>query len=463
MSMEVRVSDVNAHPPTGVIMGNSNDYDELDKFFRSEQGGCRLRGVSSEPDREEYRSESVTIKRISIRRFPADERSYVYQPIGFFQMDDFSISRRLIPPIPTTRTAVFHLTGPSDVWPIVHSRSTSYLGKTDTRVVDPALRIARLYDVKVRVRPHFFQPTAQHVEQLADPHQSLLQAMQRDCDLLVEAGRLSLEISDREPDRSEDEFISRATEIAERLCLAASFIAEARIDWYARQLWSSDKLETVNRRAEEQRSNITHWNESIIDFRELRKFFSISFGRSPSRAAEENAERLPIVFYVNAVQMNYVDERFITLFRVLEMLVGEASRTISKNNLPTSQQQDELRRGVTELLKTAKIRQPYRSIASEKLNSLFVPTFRRRLTAYLKRNRINYSDVGGDAGLSSMVALRNQLIHGAREPNIRRIIRESGRVETIVQRALLRRFGWKKESNTPSPTNRSRMAITDKD
>jgi hypothetical protein len=108
MSMEVRVSDVNAHPPTGVILGNIEDYRRLEAFFIARRGECSVRSISVADHREEFQSDGVMLRRIGAPHWPADEASYIYQPIGFFELDDLTISRKFVPPLETRRRVVFH-------------------------------------------------------------------------------------------------------------------------------------------------------------------------------------------------------------------------------------------------------------------------------------------------------------------------------------------------------------------
>jgi uncharacterized protein YutE (UPF0331/DUF86 family) len=93
-------------------------------------------------------------------------------------------------------------------------------------------------------------------------------------------------------------------------------------------------------------------------------------------------------------------------------------------------------------------------MVKEKISELSRPTFYRRLLHRLRKLKVELKDIGGEAGLRQMIAVRNGLIHTTHEPPIEKIDLEASRVETVVERLLLRILGWTEKSHTPTPTNR---------
>jgi hypothetical protein len=67
---------------------------------------------------------------------------------------------------------------------------------------------------------------------------------------------------------------------------------------------------------------------------------------------------------------------------------------------------------------------------------------------------VEFADIGGEAGLGKMNRVRNLLTHDHGEVPIRDIAFETSRLETLVERMLLKMLGWQGRDKTPTLANR---------
>ena len=86
LSIEIRYSPLNAHPPTGIIRGTAADWPGLESFFHGRRSSlCESESVSSAEEREKICSKQVLLRKISMRTYPDDETETIQQILGHFE------------------------------------------------------------------------------------------------------------------------------------------------------------------------------------------------------------------------------------------------------------------------------------------------------------------------------------------------------------------------------------------
>jgi hypothetical protein len=133
LSVEIRYSLLNAHPPIGIIRGAAADWPGLESFFQERNSSlCELESVSATDGRESIHSKQILLREISIRSYPADESETIQQVLGHFEPHDFTIDLDYGQRGKHDRRMTFLLTGPTPIWMSHAIRRFSYTGNTKT-------------------------------------------------------------------------------------------------------------------------------------------------------------------------------------------------------------------------------------------------------------------------------------------------------------------------------------------
>jgi hypothetical protein len=456
LSVEIRYSLLNAHPPIGIIRGTAADWPGLESFFRDRRPSpCELDSVSAATGREKICSRQVLLREISCRH-PDDESETIQQILGHFEPWDVTIEQDYGQRGKGNRRMTFFLTGPTLIWMSHAIRRFSYTGTTKTTFPRARLWDSRVKDVRVTVQPHFFYPGRFETERLFEPREG--RRNQHDSlRLSVEAEAFALEVTDRRLNRTDEAFEATALAIAEVLFLLASFLSKANVTWYARTLWSDGRLSEHYRDAREVPTCRLWWQDVVLYPENVRRFISKAFIAYHERANDGVNLRLPILLYVAAQSAPTIEEGFILLFRCLEKVVDMLDQMHPRELLSKSELRNIaklLRAGLREMGKDDETV----TAIDEKRKELARPTFRSRLSRHLRRLRLDLADIGGADSLGETIRMRDSLIHAADEPAIGQIVQEQKRLETVVERVLLTLLNWRGPTNTPTLRNRSMPA-----
>src|ERR1043165_792826 len=154
LSIEMSYSQINEHPPTGIIRGRSAEYEALYRFFRTKPSTvCTLR--SSSPERA-ITCHGAMIPHISEKMFAKDEQAAIHQVLGRFTIRHLEMRHHLTPSTdPVKRHMTFYLTGPSTLWMTTTLRELAWSGNTTTEAQDDLLTLDSAAPDTVSVRPHF--------------------------------------------------------------------------------------------------------------------------------------------------------------------------------------------------------------------------------------------------------------------------------------------------------------------
>ena len=460
LSIQIRYSPINAHNPTGIILGASDDHDDLEHFFMAKsQPLCRLESISSAEVRPKICSKEILLKAVARTHWSPAEDSTIQQIIGRFEIFDLSIEHSFSPGSTESRQITFFMTGHHESWMSHTFRELSYSGNIKTTAPRARMPIGALRDVRLLARPHFFYTDRYEVERIMDPHDKAEITSAPFPRMQAEAQIFGLTVIDREPDRDDEVFEARAHAVAETLCLIVSFLAKAHVDWFGTSLFTGERLvdnfRPIDSPSPERRAG---WMESVLDPADIRSFLSKAFSAYTKHAMAGVDLRLPIILYVAAQTAPTIDESFILLFRGLEKLIAVIEDRQAGRPLLQTDELEALREAIRSELKTLRKPKRVRGAVYKNVGGLARHSFKHRLLRQLHLRRVGVEDIGGDQGLSSMIVVRNKLIHSGEHIDIEDIIREYGRFETVVERMLLRLLGWRGRTNTPTSTNRGILA-----
>jgi len=437
LSIEITYSQINAHPPTGIIRGTSAEYEALYRFFRTKPSPvCTLR--SNSPERA-ITCHGVMIPQIREKMFAKDEQAAIHQVLGRFTIDRLEMRHHLKPSTdPSKRHMTFYLTGPSKLWMTNALRTLAWSGNTTTDAHDGLLTLDTASPDTVSTRPHFIYAES-----------PLSGASQKH---IVEAEIYALSVvSVPLTDEEEASFSERATVLADSLCLLMGFISKARITWFASMLSGGGTFVNVYRDENNVDIEAPHWEDIVLYADDIRPFLN---GALAAYRTGDIEVRLPILHYISAQSKQFEDDRFIVLFFALEKMLSALDERNSEPLLLTKGQLSKLWETVRAVLAKMQKTDDQIGLIENKRAELQRPPLKHRVTRHLTALGIDIADIGGDAGLDRMYRVRNHLtrVHG--EPPIGDIMVETRRLETIVERMLLKLLKWEGRTNTPTYTNR---------
>ena len=436
LSIEITYSQINAHPPTGIIRGTSAEYRALERFFLAKRSPlCTLR--STAPERA-ITCHEVMVRQISEKMFAKVEQTTIHQVLGRFVIGRLEMRHHLKPSAgPVKRHMTFYLTGPSKPWLTTALRTLSWSGNTTTEVHNDILTLDSAAPDTVTVRPHFVYAES-----------PLSGASQKHT---VEAELYAVSV-DSVPlaDDEGTKFSERATALVESLCLLMGFLSKARITWFASILSGGGTFVDVVRDEKTVGIEAPHWDEMVIYADDIRPFLNIAL------TAYRNSDielRLPILHYISAQSSRFVEDRFTVLFFALEKMLS-ALDGLEPEELLTKKQLSDLWKVVRPELEGMQKTPEQMKLIQDKRTELQRPPLKHRIDRHLAALGVDISDIGGDAGLGRMYRVRNHLTHVHGEVPIEEIMVETRRLETIVERMLLKLLKWDGKTHTPTSVNR---------
>lgn len=431
---------INGHPPIGIVLGTSAEALALQRFVMGSHI-CELSSISEE--REKIICAGVRFLRTLHRSLPADERHIVKQVIGRFAMERFEARATWKNPgedIP--RKIMFLLNGPSKLWMTSADRDLSHTGEITMDVQDEDIFLDEVMDL-IEVRPHHMYAAYPTTDDI-DPEQ------------IIDAALYSLIIEENgETERDEAAFCNDSRKIAETLCLIMSFLSKSYISWSSYAFSSAGvQVNTFRELRGVPRTDIRQ-EDMILSFEDTRPFLKGAYTAYLAREAEDFDILMPLLHYIFSHSARFVDERFSTLFYGLEKIISSLDRRSKAkallNKTELSKVSACLKEKLVELGKSLEL-----EAIMEKIAELKRPTLKRRLRHYLSELGITYDDIGGDEGIDSMVNVRNRITHQHGQVAIEDIVREAGRLETIVERLLLALLGWTGKSRLSYANRRLR-------
>lgn len=448
LSIEVQYSPINAHPPRGTIHGTSTEYKSLEHFFmRRTETVCLLESISSSAGRERITCKGVLIREISERRYADDETGLIQQTIGRFVVDELHIEHEIPDSTQPKQEAIFSLDGPTLLWMSDDLRSLSYTGNVTTKVRGGDLVLNSLPGLRIQARPHF------HYISQGDGQSDELTKDSRGRRSLAETEIFVLTISQSDISQEIPNFQEVASRVNERLCLLVSFLSKRHVRCFSRTFVSTTRLTEIYSSISPGRRDAPQWEDVILAPAEIQSFIQNAFERYDEQSRNGIDIRLPILAYIHAQNAQFVDYEFLSLFRSLEMLVDALDSSKQAKPLVSKEDLLQLKKVLrTELKRMNKTKNDRKAIY-EKLPELQRPNFLTRVTSHLEHALVDLEDIGGFRGIEKTIQIRNLLIHSAQEPCMDEIANEISRLETIVERLILRLLGWAGRTHTPTLNN----------
>ena len=441
LSVEIVHSPVNSHVPKGIIRGTGKDYEIIKQFFRNSRAPtCVLR--SSSEKRDSIVCKDVLLHRIRNRLFPHDERGTVHQVIGHFSFEELEIRRVFGSRSDGFRKrAQFIIDGPAMLWMTHSGRLLADTGEIENRVWDSSISLEGMTEA-IEARPHYVYAQPSRTGIIRE---------------VAQAELFSLIINAPEGDpRGTEEFMIHASEIADTLCLLVGFLSKSPIRWFSSTCADGDVIIERHRAVKTNFDEPPKWDEVVLSSENIRKFITTAF----SAYRKAPTTRLPILYYIWSQSARFAEERFTVLFFAFEKILSFLDKLQPEPELLSEAELSALWKVVRPAL-TAIGKSPEQAeLIQDKRSELRRPSLWHRVQCQMRILSISLDDVGGDEGLRKMIKVRNRLTHDGDEVPIDQVVFETKRLETIVERMLLRLLGWSSDQQTPTGANRAIVSLS---
>jgi hypothetical protein len=163
--------------------------------------------------------------------------------------------------------------------------------------------------------------------------------------------------------------------------------------------------------------------------------------------------RIPVLHYIWSQSSRFAEDRFTLLFFALEKLLSSFDATNPEPELLSDTELSRLWKVIrTVLLEIGKSADQI-DLILQKRRELQRPPLKYRLRRHLHELGVILDDMDGEEGLGSMIRVRNLLTHEKGEVPVEEIVFETRRLETIVERMLLKLLSWSGKDHTPTHDN----------
>lgn len=431
----------------GYVLGGQSEGHKLSELMNRPDLYCTLVSASNENAGETIESHKARIKSATIAKGGLHYTPGMTDIVGELEFDDITVTRDPPRNKGDKRRVVFALVGPITFWPDYN--------------ID--LDIGYLFDGRVKVRPRFFHSTIQHEGR----------------ELKVEDVAYTLCFETAQPGDTlpDDKLLETAIRLADDITLLASFASRRWIRWFKYELFGQKHV-SYTRPVYDCSSENLHWEDMLVTPGESKEFLRTAIEALDHLRKDNMSLFLPIVTTLAGHRSEYVEQEFTLYFLALEQIKDIYARKHDLNKTIKSEAQwDKLKNRVKEVisdfvkdLDTKKLidiakapdekelRDNARKLMEDKLGELQRPPLRSLIERICGNYSVSWEDLCPPDREATFFNTRNRLFHGSEEIDIKKLVYETDRVQSLVERLILRMLGWDDLSQAPHETLRYRLS-----
>ena len=415
----------------GKVLGTRETYTKLTRVLSLIEPFLKLTAEKGKHITTRISSEKVSLKKIYAHSRDKD-MTYTVADLNF---KDITITERYKGNDGSKRCLVFFLTGPRSLWHVCASRVPSFTGEIENEVHNSKIELDEHFPFEIEVTPWYFY------DKTPAPYNYQLTT-----NVLV----LNLQTKTSVKQLSNQNFVSLGRLLAEDLTLLVSFLSKHWVKWYRYELQTTNTIETYIRSIRECPTEEPRNDDTPVEENKSREFLKIGFSNLRKLRADRLDLSMPIVYYVSANEKKYLEEQFTTFFLSLERIKDLfALKEKLQKNL-SGRDFKELKTLVSDIIeKNIKPREVSEKILN-KIPELNRPSTRFVLDLLLSKYNIDWIDIYPPASAFTLIKTRNELFHSSRKLNIDLLTKEVYRLQSIIERLLLRMLGWEDISRTPT-------------
>lgn len=413
------------------IVGNRTDSDRISALMRQGAPYSEIRSKAYEGCYEIIRSSRARIKQAQNRHWPNEYGDRMVGKICDIELQELKIDISVDNKDRDERGICFYLAGPRSFWPLHWSQARSYTGAVDIEIDPLQIDIPNPIQAKIELSPNFLYSPIR----LEDGKE----AEATDYVLIIEIKTdLSIE------DLSDSDFINSAIQIADDLTLLASFASRKHIKWFQYDYYSPKRIRHFVRYISESFVDDVYFGDLLIMPGEAKEFIQSSIINLQNLREKKIDLFLPIINVLNGHESQYLEQQFILYFMSLEKLkdMYAIDRDIN-SNFSNNSEKNKILHSVRKLIRDQLPDAKSQPIV-DKVNELNRPSIWSLVDSLLSDQSVEWKDLyPNDVAKPSFFNTRNALVHSANEIDGKLLFYETYRVQTIVERLLLKLLGWK--------------------
>ena len=414
------------------ILGDTTDFRISDLMRRGGAPYAEIRSKAYEGCYEIIRSSRAIIKQAYNKGWPNEYGDHMVGKICDIELQELKIDISVDNKDRDERGICFYLAGPRSFWSLHWSRALSYTGAANIKIDPLQIDIPNPIQAKIELSPSFlYSPIRLEDGKEAEATDYVL-TIQIKTDLSIE-------------DLSDSDFINRAIQIADDLTLLASFASRKHIKWFRYDCYSSKRLRHFVRYISESFVDDVYDGDLLIKPGEAKDFIQSSIINLQNLREKIFDLFLPIINVLNGHGSPYPEQQFILYFMSLEKLKDMyAIEHDSASNFSNKSEKNKILRSIRKLIRDRLPDVESNKPIIDKVNELDRPSIWSLVDSLLNEQSVEWKDLyPTDAVRPSFFNTRNALVHSANEIDGELLFYETYRVQTIVERLLLKLLGWK--------------------
>jgi hypothetical protein len=417
---------------TGSILGTRETFSKIKKVFDLPGPTLQMHSQEREPWNKIITSDIVICERIS--NHPDYPLEMLFK-IADLRLDNLTIKETFSLDDLKERHLDFFLCGPSNLWNVIEIGGKSFNGEEKIEVKNSKIELSEAFPFDIEVKPSYFY------DETAPP-----ESFQIKTSVFVLHFKTLLPATEL----SNEEFIKRAIFVTEELTQLVSFLSRRWATWFRYKLITNKLSQTHIRHARECSSQAIHYDNAIVPFHQAREFLNIAFTNLKKLRDSQIDLHMPLVYFVSGLEAKYVEEKFSVLFLALERIKDLfANENGMLNNLANSHFR-RLRCKLSDLIKNEIIDQDIADKVKKKLPELNRPSLRIVLEALFDKYKVDWKDLYPPGIDFTLLKTRDNLFHSSKEIDYDYLIKETHRLQALLERVLLSMLGWPKFRNSPN-------------
>ena len=386
-------------------------------------------------------SEKVRIGPLVFRPGYGDEIVY---SIADLVLEEIYITKQFRPNDSLVRSLSFFLDGPRSYWQVWDFPFFSDSSDIDDKTNASKIELEKDFPFEISVA------TVPYYEKVLVPE---------NCELTTDVHILYLKTQESVEELPDDDFVRLGRELANDLTLLVTLLSRSWVTWYRYEIKKSNVIENYVRRSRECRTTEIDWNDGLVERHSTKRFFKVAFKKIRKLRSDGFDLNMPIIFYITGCEAKYLEEKFAILFLSLEKIKDMFELEKYLENLPKK--------------KFRKLRSPVIETIKENLETLIenkdelpkifdtiqkkIPELNRPslndilLGSLFSKDRydIEWKDIYPLGSKFTLINTRNKIFHTKQKIDIKVLVKETRRLQAIVERLLLRILGWNDFSRSP--------------
>ena len=414
------------------ILGDTTDF-RISDLMGEGTPYAEIRSKAYEGCYEIIRSSKAIIKQAYNRGWPNEYGDHMVGKICDIELQELEIDISVDNKDRGERRIRFYLVGPRSLWPLLYrSWKKSYTGVVNIEIDPLQIDVPNPIQAKIELRPSFLYSPIRLEDGKEVEATDYVLTIEIKTDLSIE-------------DLSDSDFINYAIQIADDLTLLASFVSRKHIKWFRYDCYSSKRLRHFVRYISESFVDDVYDGDLLIKPGEAKEFIQSSIINLQNLREKQFDLFLPIINVLNGHESQYLEQRFILYFMSLEKLkdMYAIERDID-SNFSNKSEKNKILRSIRKLIRDQLPEVESNKPIIDKVNELDRSSIWSLVDSLLSDQSVEWKDLyPTDVVRPSFFNTRNALIHSANKIDGDLLFYETYRVQTIVERLLLKLLGWK--------------------